>query len=162
MTPRISPADIPAGLIEAMRHVQAYIDDVGMDRRLLELMRTRVSQINSCAYCLDMHHKEALHAGETIQRLISVSAWREAPYYSPKEQAVLAFAENLTHMSAEQHSDDLHYEMLQHFTRSEIALWSLAVAQINSWNRIVRSFGTVAGNYKVPEGRPRAEQGTPA
>jgi AhpD family alkylhydroperoxidase len=149
---RITEADLPAGLIDAMRHVQRYIDRSGLDARLLELMRTRVSQINSCAYCLDMHHKLALHAGETVQRLISVSAWREAPYYSKKEQAVLAFAERLTHLPAEADNENLHDELLQHFTKPEIALLSLAVAQINSWNRLMCSFATVAGNFKVPEG----------
>lgn len=151
MTTRITLKDIPAGLIEAMRHVQTYIDTAGLDKRLLELMRTRVSQINGCAYCLDMHHKEALHAGETVLRLISVSAWREAPYYSPKEQAVLAFAEYMTRMPEEERMDDHHAELLPHFTRQEIALLSLAIAQINSWNRVIRSFGSVAGNYKVPQ-----------
>lgn len=149
MTTRITNADLPAGLIDAMRHVQQYIDAAGMDRRLLELMRTRVSQINGCAYCLDMHHKEALHAGETVQRLISVAAWREAPYYTPKERAVLAFAERLTFVSEEKHAEDLHEELLEHFTKPEIALLSLAVTQINSWNRLMCSFGTLAGNYKV-------------
>lgn len=146
---RITVADIPAGLIEAMRHVQQYIDDAGLDRRLLELMRTRVSQINGCAYCLDMHHKEALAAGETVLRLISVSAWREAPYYSAKEQAVLAFAERLTRMPEDTHMNEHHQELEAHFTKKEIALLSLAIAQINSWNRLICSFGTVAGNYKV-------------
>ena len=137
--------------MEAMRHVQRYIDGAGLDRRLLELMRTRVSQINSCAYCLDMHHKDALHAGETIQRLISVSVWRETPYYSPKERAVLAFAEFLTHMPEEHDDAHVHDELLLHFTKPEIALLSLAIAQINSWNRIVRSAGMVPGSYMVRE-----------
>lgn len=147
---RISYNDLPDGLIDAMKHVQNYIDDSGLDPLLLELMRTRVSQINGCAYCLDMHHKLAMHAGETIQRLISVSAWREAPYYSEKEQAVLEFAERLTRMPDEKDHHSLHETLLKHFSKKEIAILSLAVAQINSWNRLVASFGTVAGNFKVP------------
>lgn len=147
---RISYNDLPTGLIDAMLQVQTYIDKSGLDPLLLELMRTRVSQINSCAYCLDMHHKLALHMGETVQRLISVSAWREAPYYSEKEQAVLEFAERLTRMPEEKHNHDIHEGLLKHFSKQEIALLSLAVVQINSWNRLMASFGTVVGNYKVP------------
>jgi len=86
---RISFNELPAGFYAAMTRVQTYVDNCGLDIILLELMRMRVSQINGCAYCLDMHYKEAIHAGESAQRLISVSAWREAPYYSEKEQAVL-------------------------------------------------------------------------
>lgn len=147
---RISHNELPDGLIQAMLHVQSYVDKSGLDPLLLELMRMRVSQINSCAYCLDMHHKLALHHGETIQRLVSVSAWREAPYYSEKEQAVLEFAERLTNLPEEKHTANLHERLLKHFTKSEIALLSLAVTQINSWNRLMASFGTVAGNFKVP------------
>lgn len=147
---RISYSEFPAGLIEAMRHVQDYIDNSGLDPLLLELMRTRVSQINSCAYCLDMHHKLAMHAGESVQRLISVSAWREAPYYSEKEQAVLEFAERLTRLPQEKDNHDIHEALLKHFSKQEIAMLSLAVAQINSWNRLMASFGSVAGNFRVP------------
>jgi len=132
-----------------MLNVQQYVDNAGLDHRLLGLLRMRVSQINSCAYCLDMHYKEGIEAGESALRLISVSAWREAPYYSPKEQAVLAFAEHLTKMPDDESSEGLHDELLKYFSKPEIAYLTLAIVQINSWNRIVRSFGTVAGNYQV-------------
>lgn len=130
-----------------MRQVEAYISQCGLDKRLLELMRMRVSQINGCAYCIDMHYKEAIHAGESALKIISVSAWKEAPYYSEKERAVLAFAESLTLMHKEYDMDALHREMGSFFSKHEIANLSLAVAQINSWNRLMKSFGTVAGNY---------------
>lgn len=146
---RISYKDLPEGFRTGLLTSQEYVDNCGLDYSLLELIRMRVSQINSCAYCLDMHFKEGLHNGETALRLLSVSAWRETTYYSPKEQAVLAFAERLTHMPAEEHSDDLHAELSKHFSKQEIANLTLAVIQINSWNRLVRSFGTVAGNYVV-------------
>lgn len=133
----------------ALLSVQQYVDSAGLNEGLLELLRMRVSQINSCAYCLDMHFKEGIEAGESALRLISVSAWREAPYYSPREQAVLAFAEHLTKMPADQHSEGLHAELLKYFSKEQIAYLTLAVIQINSWNRLVRSFGTVAGNYQV-------------
>jgi AhpD family alkylhydroperoxidase len=148
---RISFRDVPAGLVESVTGVQRYIDNCGLDHRLLELLRFRVSQINSCAYCLDMHYKEAIHAGEEPLRLLSVSAWRETPYYSPAEQAVLAFAEKLTHMPAEEHSDDIHEELSKYFSKAEIANLTAAIITINMWNRLVRSFGTTPGKYKVKE-----------
>lgn len=146
---RISVKDVPSGLYHGLFKSQEYVDSCGLDHSLLELIRMRVSQINSCAYCLDMHFKEGVHMGESAQRLISVSAWRETTYYSPKEQAVLAFAERLTHMHAEEHSENIHEELSKYFSKQEIANLTLAVIQINSWNRLTRSFGTVAGSYQV-------------
>src|SRR5687767_6502273 len=137
------------GVYAALRKGQDYVDNCGLDKELIKLIQFRVSQINSCAFCLDMHYKEAMHAAMDPIKLISVSAWREAPYYSLKEQAVLAFAEHLTHMHPEQHSDDIHDELLKYFSKEEIANLTMAVIQINSWNRKVRSFGSVAGRYKV-------------
>ena len=146
---RISQRDLPDGLLQSMVQVQNYVDHAGLDQKLQELIRFRVSQINNCAYCLDMHYKEAMELGEKPLRLISLDAWRETPYYSPKEQAALAFAEVLTHMPGEQHSDTIHDELSKYFSKQEIALLTLTVVQINSWNRLVRSFGTVPGNYQV-------------
>jgi AhpD family alkylhydroperoxidase len=138
------------GVYNALRQGQNYVDNCGLDVELKKLIQFRVSQINSCAYCLDMHYKEAMHAGIDPIKLISVSAWREAPYYSPKEQAVLAFAEQLTHLPAEESSDTIHDELNKYFTKEEIANLTMAVIQINSWNRLTRSFGSVPGKYKVP------------
>lgn len=138
-----------AGVYDVLRKGQDYVDNCGLDKELTKLIQFRVSQINSCAYCLDMHYKEAMHIGIDPVKLVSVSAWREAPYYSPKEQAVLAFAEHLTHMPPEQHSDSLHEELANYFSKAEIANLTMAVIQINSWNRKVRSFGSVAGRYRV-------------
>jgi AhpD family alkylhydroperoxidase len=139
------------GVYAALRKGQDYVDNCGLDKELVKLIQFRVSQINSCAYCLDMHYKEAMHASIDPVKLMSVSAWREAPYYSPKEQAVLAFAEHLTHMPPEQHSDDIHDELSKFFSKEEIANLTMTVIQINSWNRKVRSFGSVAGKYKAED-----------
>ncbi len=146
---RISNKELPDGLMTVMRQVEAYISQCGLDKRLLELMRMRVSQINGCAYCIDMHYKEAIHAGESALRIVSVSAWKEAPYYSEKERAVLAFAESLTIMNDDDDMNALHHKLELYFSKQEIAYLSLAVAQINSWNRLMKSFGFVAGNYTV-------------
>ena len=140
-----------AGVYAALRKGQDFVDHCGLEKELLKLIQFRVSQINSCAYCLDMHYKEAMHEGIDPIKLISVSAWRETPYYSPEAQAVLAFAEYLTHMPAEQHSDSIHDELLKYFSKEEIANITMAIIQINSWNRLTRSFGAVPGKYKVGE-----------
>lgn len=146
---RISQKDLPEGLIQSLLQIQNYVDHSGLDPKLQGLVKFRVSQINSCAYCLDMHYKEGLEMGETPLRMISLDAWRETPYYSAKEQAVLAFAETLTHMLPEKHSDKIHDELTKHFSKTEIAFLTVAIVQINSWNRLTRSFGTVPGNYQV-------------
>ena len=151
---RISQKDLPQGLLPVLLQVQNYIDNSELDASLQQLIRFRVSQINNCAYCLDMHYKEAMEMGETPLRLFSLDAWRETPYYSAKEQAALAFAETLTHMSPEKHSDGIHDELSKHFSKKEIALLTLSIAQINTWNRLTRSFGTVPGNYQVQRHQP--------
>ena len=96
-----------------------------------------------------MHYKEAIQASEKPLRLVSVSAWRETPYYSAAEQAALAFAETLTHLPSEEHSGDIHKDLQKYFSKAEIANLTLAIAQINLWNRLVHSFGIVPGKYKV-------------
>jgi len=114
---RITYNELPEGFLQPVMQVQHYTDNCGLDIKLLELLRFRVSQINSCAYCLDMHYKEAVHAGEDPLRLLSVSAWRETNYYSPAEKAALAFAEILTHMPSEEPSDAIHDELKKHFSK---------------------------------------------
>ncbi len=148
---RIQFSEAPAGLYQLMSQAQSFVDRSGIDPVILYLIKFRVSQINSCAYCLDMHFKDAVFEGETPQRLYSLSAWRETPYYTPKEQAVLAFAELLTKMPADEHSDHIHDELSKYFTKTEIGYITMAVVQINSWNRLVRSFGRIPGNYQ-PKG----------
>jgi AhpD family alkylhydroperoxidase len=147
-----------AGVYAALRKGQDYVDNCGLDKELIKLIQFRVSQINNCAYCLEMHYKEAMHEGIDPVKLISLSAWREAPYYSPKEQAVLAFAELLTYMPADQSSDAIHDELSEYFSKEEIANFTMAVIQINSWNRKTRSFGTVPGKYKVGDKKVRQSE----
>jgi AhpD family alkylhydroperoxidase len=110
-------------------------------------MQHRVSQINGCGYCLDMHHKDAIHLGESELRLHTLPAWKECPYFTDKERAVLAYAESLTlHADA----DDAVFDGLKpFFSMAEIADLTLAVAQINSWNRINKAFRSTPGNYQV-------------
>jgi AhpD family alkylhydroperoxidase len=146
MTERISFQDASKGLIDGLMKTELYLKKSGLDLLLLELVKYRVSQINGCAYCLDMHHKEAIAMGETELRLHSLAAWRECPYYSEKERAVLAYAEALT----TDHSVDEAFDTLSNlFSKTEIANITVAVSQINSWNMINRAFRPVPGNYKV-------------
>ncbi len=146
---RISLKDAPVGLYLVVLQVENYVRQSGLDPKLLHLMRYRVSRINHCGYCLDMHFKEAIHHGEDLQRLYSLSAWEECPYYSDKERAALAFAEALTELPS-RHVDDVQFDRLsQFFSKEEIAILTVANAQINTWNRITQSFGTILGTYQV-------------
>jgi AhpD family alkylhydroperoxidase len=147
MTPRIALQNHWKGLMDGMMATERYLKGSTIDQKLLVLMQHRVSQINGCGYCLDMHHKDAIHLGETELRLHTLPAWKEAPYFTDKERAVLAYAEALT---GEIEVDDTTFDALKEFfTDTEIAELTVAVAQINSWNRINIAFRSVPGNYRV-------------
>lgn len=147
---RINFQDAP-GLYQVMRQVEEYVHNSGIDLKLVYLLKYRVSQINHCTYCLDMHSKEALHLGEEPLRLYTVAAWREAPYYSEKERTALEFAEKLTELPQNHVDDELFDKMLQFFSKEEIAVLTGAIAQINSWNRLVQCFRPEPGKYHVPK-----------
>ena len=148
MSANISEAEVPKGIYGAMMQVEKYINNLGLDKRALEIMRFRVAQLNGCAYCIDMHYKDAIAIGEDPKRLYSVSAWRDTPYYSEKERALLEWADAVTLISENEIGTELMQEMLKHFTKEEIANWTLAIAQINSWTRLGKSFGFEPGNYQ--------------
>ena len=149
MEPRIAFTDASKGLLDGLFKTEMYLKKSGVDLKLQELLKYRVSQINGCAYCLDMHHKEAIALGESEQRLHSLAAWTECPYYSEKERAALAYAEAVTNVHQHGITDTLFTELSQHFTKAEIADLTLAIANINSWNRLNISFRPVPGDYKV-------------
>lgn len=120
-----------------------------LEPALIELVLMRVSQINGCAYCLDMHSKDARAAGETEQRLYVLPGWREAPFYSERERAAFAWAEALTRLaSSDPVPDALHQEASKHFNEKELVDLTLLVTTINSWNRLNLAAHTVAGDYK--------------
>jgi len=140
----------PAG-IAALSRLQSYVDNSGLSHQLLELVKTRASQLNACAYCIDMHTKDARAGGETEQRLYGLSAWREAPYYTPRERAALAWTEAVTRIDGG--VDDACYaEARQHFSDKELVDLTLAVITINAWNRLAVPFRSPAGSYQ-PEAR---------
>lgn len=128
--------------------VQGAIDAGGLDHKLLHLVKMRASQINGCAYCLDMHSKDARAEGETEQRLYSLEAWRETPYFSDRERAALEWTEAVTLVSTTHVPDEAWEAVKANFTEDEIKSLTLAVAMINTWNRLNVAFRTVPGDYK--------------
>ncbi len=134
--------------IKAVLDLQAYVNSSGLEHSLLELIKTRVSQINGCAYCVDMHTKDARAAGESEQRLYLLSAWRDAPFYTSRERAALAWTEAVTRIADEATEDDLYNEVRRYFNEKEIVDLTLAVIAINSWNRLAIPFRALAGGYQ--------------
>lgn len=124
----------------------AYLKKSTVDIKLKELIDFRVSQINGCAYCLDMHYKDARAHGETEQRLYGLSAWREAPYYTHRERAALTWAEAVTTVKV---TDEVYAEVKTHFTDEELIDLTMVVTNINTWNRINLAFPNAVGTYKV-------------
>lgn len=132
----------------AMLALEAYVRQSGLEASLLELVKTRVSQLNGCAYCLDMHSKDARAAGETEQRLYVLPAWREAPFYTERERAALAWTEAVTLVS-DTHVPDEVYELARsRFSEKELVNLTMAIVAINGWNRLEVSFRGVAGSYQ--------------
>lgn len=144
---RISYGDIPAGMFEHLQKIETFIKESSLDNQLLELIKLRVSQKNGCAYCVDMHYKELKKTGETELRLSSVCVWEETPYFSDKERAVLTFADTLTKLQRAPISDTVYNSLLQFFDKQEICILTLAITQINTWNRLMKTFLFTPGNY---------------
>jgi AhpD family alkylhydroperoxidase len=137
--------------IAAMRGLEKYVRTCGIESKLLELIKIRASQINGCAFCIDMHTKDARAHGETEQRIYALNAWRETPFFSDKERAALAWTEALTLISTSQVPDDVYELARKHFDEKELVNISMAVVAINGWNRLVISFRTVPGSYQLPK-----------
>jgi AhpD family alkylhydroperoxidase len=132
-----------------------YFDKSSIELPLLELVRTRVSQINGCAYCLDMHTKDARAAGETEQRLYALSAWREAPFYTERERAALAWTEATTKISDGPIGDELFQQVREQFSEKGIVELTFAVIAINGWNRLAIPFQVPAGTYQPNKNHSR-------
>ncbi|HEU0230805.1 MAG TPA: carboxymuconolactone decarboxylase family protein [Burkholderiaceae bacterium] len=136
---------------KAMRNLQQYVENSGLEHPLLELVKMRASQMNGCAYCLDMHSKDARAAGETEQRLYVLSAWREAPFYSERERAALAWTEALTKISDGPVEDALYEQVRKQFNDKELTDLSFAIIAINGWNRLAIPFRSEPGHYQPGE-----------
>ena len=147
MKERLNYQQVAPGALKPMIELEKYVATSGLERSLYELVKTRASQINGCAYCLDMHTKDARKAGETEQRLYALSAWRETSFYTPKERAALAWTEAVTQISNEGVSVALFKATSEHFTEKEMVDLTMAIVAINGWNRLAISFGTIPGSY---------------
>ena len=154
MEPRIKFTSVNPGAYRAMLGLETYLGQCGLDKKLLDLLRFRVSQINGCAYCLDMHWKELMAAGETEQRLYGLDAWRESPYYTERERAALAWAEAVTLVTEGHVGDSVFEEAHKHFSDEELANLTLAVEAINGWNRLNIALRTEPGTYRVHQQVP--------
>jgi len=146
MTPRIDYHQ--GGAYQAMLGLEKYVRNCGLEHTLLELVKTRASQINGCAYCIDMHTKDARAGGETEQRLYALSAWRDTPFYTPRERAALEWTEALTLISESDIPDSLYETVREQFTEAEIVNLSMAIITINGWNRLAIPFRSVPGSYQ--------------
>ena len=136
--------------IHALRALEKAIRESGLDPRLIELVKTRASQLNGCAYCIDMHTKDARAAGETEQRLYGLSAWRETPFFSSRERAALAWTEAITNIQQGHASDEAYEEVRKEFDDASLARLTMAITQINTWNRIAIAFRAEPGTYQPP------------
>ncbi len=148
MEPRIDLAKAAPGARAAMYGLEKYVRESGLETRLLELVRLRASQINGCAYCIDMHTKDARAEGETEQRLYAVTAWRETPFFTDRERAALQWTEAVTAIGDSGVPDALYQAVSKHFTQSELVNLTMAVVAINGWNRLAIAFRAVPGSYQ--------------
>jgi AhpD family alkylhydroperoxidase len=149
MQPRVDyTSQAVSGAIGAMMHLERYVRESGLEHSLIHLLKMRASQLNGCAYCIDMHSKEARADGETEQRLYALSAWRETPFFSERERAALAWTESLTLISEKGAPDELYEAAREHFSEKEMVDLTLAVVAINGWNRISISFRPHVGSYQ--------------
>lgn len=148
MQPRIDYRKYSQDAVKSLYDIEKYLASSGLEPKLLHLIKMRASQINGCAYCLDMHSLDARSAGETEQRLYTLDAWHEAPFFSDRERAALAWTEAVTRVSETHVPDKVFDEVKKQFTEKEIVDLTLALGMINLWNRLAISMRAVPGHYR--------------
>lgn len=148
MQPRIDYSKFALEAQKSMFGLEKYLATCGLDHKLLHLLKLRASQINGCAFCIDMHSKDARALGETEQRLYSLDAWRETPFYAERERAALSWIEAVTLVSETHAPDDVYEEVKKHFTEKEIVDLTILAATINMWNRLAIATRAVPGHYQ--------------
>ncbi|HOF41966.1 MAG TPA: carboxymuconolactone decarboxylase family protein [Candidatus Hydrogenedentes bacterium] len=148
MTQRMDYASVAPDAVKAMWGLEKYVHDCGLEPSLLELVKYRASQINGCAFCMDMHTKDARAHGETEQRLYTLSAWHETPFFSDREQAALAWTEAVTNVAQSNVPDEVYERARKQFSEKELVDLTLAIVAINGWNRLSVSFRKEAGTYE--------------
>lgn len=141
---------------QVFKAVEDYVDQSGLDRALLELVRLRASYINGCAFCVDKHTQDAACAGETAQRLHAVPVWRETPFFSPRERAALAWTETITEISHAGVSDAAYADARATFEEADLVNLTLAIVAINGWNRLAIAFGSPPGTYQPTRAAARS------
>ena len=151
MQPRINYTKLSPGGYQAMLGLELYLNHSSLEKKLLHMIKLRVSQINGCAFCLDMHWKDLQASGESEPRMYSLDAWRETDYYSDRERAALAWAEAVTKVTEGHVPDEVFEAARQHFSEQEMADLTFAVVAINGWNRLSIAFRVVPGTYQVPK-----------
>ncbi len=151
MEERFNIAKVAPGIYHAMLGLETYLKGCGIEEALLHLIKLRASQINGCAYCLDMHWKDLVAIGEKEQRMYGLDAWRESPYYTERERAALAWTEAVTKVSEGHVPDEVYEEAKKQFSEKELANLTLAIATINAWNRLAISSRAPAGTYQPPK-----------
>ncbi len=149
MTTRFEFGKVEPAALQAMMAVEAYVHKSGLPPTLIELIKTRASQINGCAFCIDMHTKDARQAGETEQRLYALNAWQETPFFTPEERAALALTEAVTLIHKQGLPDAVYKEVSRYFTPAQITQLLMAIVAINAWNRISLTTQIVPGSYQV-------------
>src|SRR3974390_1039002 len=140
MKPRMNFYQAAPDTMKALMAVETQVQSSGLEQSLIELVKTRASQINGCAYCINMHTQDARKRGETEQRLYLLNAWREAPLYSNRERAALAWTEAVTLISETHAPDHVYDEVRKHFSEAETVNLTMLIATINAWNRLAISF----------------------
>jgi len=148
MQERVAYAKVAPATIVAMRALDQYVTQSGLEPALLDLVKIRASQLNGCAYCIDMHTKDARARGESEQRLYALPVWHETPFFTERERAALAWTEAITLLSGHRVTDELYEGPRLHFGEKQLVDLTMAIIAINGWNRLSVAFRTVPGTYR--------------
>jgi len=157
MESRIEFSKVNPDALSAMYALEAYVQGSIIEQSLIDLVKIRASQINGCAFCIDMHTKEARARGESEQRLYLLDAWREAQFYTERERAALEWAESLTLVSSTRVPDDVFERVRRHLSEAELVDLSMAMVAINSWNRLCIAFRAIPGSFQAPTRHAKAD-----
>jgi AhpD family alkylhydroperoxidase len=157
MEPRIDHLKAARGVYEAMLGLEKYLHQSGLEEALMDLVKLRASQINGCAYCIDMHWKDLRALGENEQRLYGLDAWEESPYYTDRERAAFQWTEAVTRIRDGHVPDEVYEKVRTQFTDKELADLTLAIAAINGWNRLAIAARSVPGTYQPAKNRERTK-----
>lgn len=149
MKTRLDFEKVEPAAVRAVMELDKYVRSCGLDKSLLELIKIRASQINGCAFCIDMHTKDARQVGETEQRIYALNAWRETPFFTPPERAALALTEAVTLIAEDGVTDEIYNKASNHFSPEQIAQLLTAISTINVWNRLSIATQMMPGSYEV-------------